>query len=112
MLKGFIAGNLGLDAELKHTQGGDEMLSFSVAVEVREGKEKATQWVRCTLWGKRGAALGQYLTKGTKVAVSGGLTVRQYDGAKGPGVSLEMRVDDVTLMGGKQEGGGREPLPF
>ena len=124
MHKAMIAGNVGQDAELKHV-GDNTVLSFSVAVEVRDGKDKATMWVRCSMWGKRGEAVGRYVTKGTKVAVAGDFSVRQYDSAKGPGVSVEMRVDDVTLMGGGAQGderpqragnspqqGGDDEIPF
>jgi len=114
-----IAGNIGKDAETRRTQGGDAVTSWSVAVEER-GKEKSTIWFDCSLWGKRGEALAQYLTKGTRVVVSGDLGKREYQGK----TYLTLRANDVTLMGGGQErreepqrGGGPmgdidEAIPF
>ena len=96
-----IAGNLGRDAELKTLNSGDKVLSWSVAVEDRGGQEKRTLWFDCSLWGKRGDALAQYLTKGTKVAVSGELSTREHDGK----TYLGVRANEVTLMGAKAEGG-------
>lgn len=107
-----IAGNVGKDAELRRTSGtGDPVLNFSVAVEDRSTKEKTTAWFDVSLWGKRAEALEQYVTKGTRVAVSGDLTRREYDGK----TFLGVRADTVTLLGGgnRDEGqrGGYDQSP-
>jgi len=95
-----IAGNVGKDAETRSTQNGDKVTSWTVAVEDRQGQEKRTIWFDCTLWGKRGESLAQYITKGGKVAVSGELSTREYEGK----TYLTIRAEQVTLMGGKPEG--------
>ena len=95
-----ISGNIGKDAETRALQGGSETVtSFNVAVEDRQGKEKATLWFTCALWGKRGDALAQYLTKGSKVSVSGDFSTREHEGK----TYLQIRADQVTLMGGGKE---------
>ena len=96
----IIAGNIGKDAEVRSTQGGDKVTGWTVAVEDRTGKEKSTIWFDCTLWGKRGESLAQYLTKGSKVCVSGELSTREHNGK----TYLTIRAEQVTLMGGKPEG--------
>lgn len=98
MLFGFIAGNLGRDAELRQTQSGP-VCSFSVATENRKGKgDNATVWIRCSMWGKRGEAVAPHLSKGTRVAVAGDLELHEYNGK----TSLEMRVAELTMLGGKR----------
>lgn len=92
-----IAGNIGKDAVTRTTQGGDSVTGFSVAVEER-GADKRTVWFDVSLWGKRGSALAQYLTKGTRAAVSGDLSTREHDGR----TYLTVRANEVTLMGGGQ----------
>lgn len=94
-----IAGRLGKDAELRRTQGGDAVLSFPVAVDDGYGENKTTMWFDCSVWGKRGEALGKHLRKGTAVAVSGDLSKREHDGK----TYLTVRVNDVTMQGGKSE---------
>jgi single-strand DNA-binding protein len=94
-----IAGNIGKDAETRRTQSGDAVTSFSIAVEDRIPKEKGTIWFRCSLWGKRGESLAQYLTKGSKVAVSGELSIEVYEGK----TNLTVKADQVTLLGGGQD---------
>jgi single-strand DNA-binding protein len=91
-----ISGNIGRDAETRTTQGGDIVTSWTVAVEERRGQDKRTIWFECSLWGKRGESLAQYLTKGGKVSVSGELSTREHDGK----TYLTVRADQVTLMGG------------
>jgi single-strand DNA-binding protein len=100
MISTTVAGNLGKDAELRHTPNGDSVCSFSVASNSKRGDKDVTTWVRCSLWGKRGTALMQYLTKGTRVAVSGSLSLREYDKDGEARTSLELNVQDVALLGG------------
>lgn len=106
MLQAFIAGTLGRDAELRDV-GQSVVCSFSVAIEQRVKREKVTTWVRCSLWGRRGEALVSHLTKGSKVSVSGTLTVGVYNGKP----TVDLSVSEVTLQGRRGgssgSGGGR-----
>ena len=94
-----IAGNIGKSAETRRTPNGDAVTSWSLAVEERKGSEKRTIWFDCSLWGKRGESLAQYLTKGGKVAVSGELSTREHEGK----TYLTVRAEQVTLLGGGQD---------
>lgn len=94
-----IAGRLGKNAELRRTQSGDPVLSFSVAVDDGYGQNKRTLWFDCSVWGKRGESLADHLRKGSAVAVSGDLSTREYEGK----TYLTVRVNELTLQGGKQE---------
>ncbi|SIT74615.1 single-stranded DNA-binding protein [Pontibaca methylaminivorans] len=91
-----ITGRLGKDAVLRTTQQGDKVAGFSVAVDDGRGQDKRTVWFEVSLWGRRGEALAQYLTKGTAVAVSGDLSTREHNGR----TYLTVRADQVTLLGG------------
>ena len=103
-----FSGRIGRDAETASTQGGTAVCNFPVAVESGYGDKKQTTWVRCALWGKRAeGGLPQYLTKGAQVVVTGELSTREFqkkDG--GNGFSVEIRVNDLTLVGGKQDNQG------
>lgn len=97
-----FSGNVGNDAETRFTPGGDAVVSFSVAVKSGFGDKAVTTWARCQMWGKRGQSVAPYLVKGQLVGVSGEATLREYDKKDGgKGSSLEVRVNDVTLMGKK-----------
>jgi len=95
----FIAGNVGKDAELRRTQGGDPVCGFSVAVDNgkdKQGGRRESTWYECSLWGKRAESLAPFLKKGGKVTVSGRPTVRIYNDKAYLGIS----VDQITLQGG------------
>ena len=97
-----IAGRLTKDAEQRTTPGGDKVTGFAVSVDDRSAKDASTIFFECNLWGARGDKLAQYLTKGSSVTVTGDLTRREYDGK----TYLGVRVDNLTLQGGKSEAKG------
>ena len=99
-----IAGNIGKDAVTRNTQSGDSVTSWSVAVEERRGQDKQTLWFDCSLWGKRGEALCQYLRKGDKVSVSGELSRREHEGK----TYLTVNVSQVALQGGNRQDSQQE----
>jgi single-strand DNA-binding protein len=103
-----VAGSLGKDAETRYLPNGDPVASFSVADS--QGRDKPTIWWNCQLFGKRAESLAQYLTKGQAVAVSGNLTEREWtdkDGQKRK--TMDLRVNDVALQGGKREAAAPAP---
>lgn len=98
-----FTGNLGKDAEMRTTQGGTSVLSFSVAVKSGYGDREKTSWVRCVIFGKRAEGnLQSYLVKGQQVAVSGELTLEEWQDQQGQNkAALSVNVNDVTLVGAK-----------
>jgi single-strand DNA-binding protein len=105
MINAIVVGNLGADAELNDA-GGTPVLNFSLASNTRarvdgEWQDK-THWVRVAFFGQRAEAIEKFLKSGKTVAVRGELQTREYEGKNGKGVSLELRADDVRLLGGKR----------
>ena len=94
---------LGSDPEQRFTPGGDSIVTFNAAVDSGYGDKKVTTWIRYNVWGKRGEAVLPYLAKGNQVAVSGELTNRKYEKDGQDRYSLEVRVNELTLLGGKQD---------
>lgn len=81
MLKLHVIGNLGGDAEIK-SEAGRQFVSFRVAHTIRRTRDdgtaqETTEWISCSLNGD-GGALFQYLKRGTKVFISGDVSVRQF----------------------------------
>ncbi len=106
MNKFIFTGNVGKDAEVKVTQSGMSVCSFSVAVKSGYGDKQKTTWANCALFGKRAEGqLPQYLKKGAQVAISGELTLDEWEGKDGTTQkSIKVNVDDLDLIGGKPEG--------
>ena len=95
-------GNVGRDAEIRHTPNGDTVAQFSFALTSGYGDKQVTTWLNCNLWGKRAETLAPMLLKGTKIGITGELTNRPYQDKSGNEKhSLEVRVSDVTLLGKK-----------
>ena len=108
MINMTIAGNVGKDAVLRNTQGGDPVLGFSIAIDGgkdKNGNKRDSIWVQCNIWGKRAESLSNHITKGTKLVVSGRPGVDVYEG-KG---RLTLSVQDLTFMGNAKERTDQEP---
>ena len=95
-----FTGHCAADAETRYSKSGDAIVSFSVAVKSGFGDKATTTWARCSMFGNRGTAVSEFLTKGQLVGVCGEVTLREYDKKDGSkGASLEVRVNDLTLLG-------------
>lgn len=99
-----FAGRLGRDAELRDANG-TPVANFALAVDDYKNGEKFTMWIDCSIWKERAEKLAPYLLKGTAVAVSGRVGLRQFEKRDGsPGASLTLMVNSVTLLGSKPDG--------
>jgi single-strand DNA-binding protein len=99
-----FTARIGKDCEIRYTNAGVAIVNFTAAVSSGYGDKELTTWVNCSMFDKRGEAVSPYLLKGTQIAVSGELTNRKYTDKSGSEkYSLDVRVNDVTLLGGKQE---------
>ena len=106
MNKLTIIGNLTKDPELRSTQDGISVCSFTVAVNrrnKREGQPEA-DFFRVSAWRQLGENCGKYLAKGRKVCVIGPVSVRTYQASDGTTkASLEVTADDVEFLSPKGE---------
>ena len=99
-----FTGNLGRDCDTRYTQSGDAVVSFSVGVKAGFGDKATTTWANCSMFGKRGVAVSAYLKKGTLVGIVGEVNLREYQDKEGQKrYSLDVRVNDLTLLGGKSD---------
>lgn len=105
-----IAGNLGMDPELRFTQNSQAVLRMRLATTesyVKRGGERQerTEWHTVIVWGNRAEALNKILSKGSAVAVEGRIQYRQWEDKDGNKRSTtEVVARNVTLQGGR--GGG------
>ena len=104
-----VLGNVGNTPTLRYFDGGAAVCNFSVAVnEVfgtgDERKEKVT-WYRASAWNRTAEVAQQYLHKGDQVLVSGRCSASAWTDRDGnPRASLELRVDKLALIGGRNRG--------
>lgn len=95
-----VCGNLTREPELRFTQGGKPVCSFSVASGRRyqvngEWQEKTT-FFDVTVWDKLGENCAASLGKGQRVVVAGRLEIEKYDDKDGnPRTSVKIIADEV-----------------
>jgi single-strand DNA-binding protein len=118
--KVMLMGNLTKDAELRYLPGGQAVLEFRLAVtrkfRTQQGEDKEeTCFIDVNLWGKRGEAVSQYLTKGKPLFVEGRLQLDEWDDKESGQKRSKMRVvaENIEFIGGGRaaEGGGEGGAP-
>ncbi|MBK9751569.1 MAG: single-stranded DNA-binding protein [Chloroflexi bacterium] len=107
----IILGNVGRDPEMRYTQSGVAVCSFTVAVTRRFGsgdqRQEKTQWVRVSCWNKLAETANQWIKKGMQVMVVGNPEVSAYlDKSGQPQASLELRADNFQMLGQRGDGQG------
>lgn len=106
MNKALIYGRLGQKPELKYTNNGTAVASFSVATS-KKFKDKngetqtKTQWHRIVVWSKLAELCNQYLDKGREVFIEGEMETREWEDQNGNKRNVtEIIASDVRFIGG------------
>lgn len=107
----ILMGNLTRDPELRTTPSGQNVCSFSIAVnrswQGSDGnQQEAVDYFDVTAWGKLGELVNQYLSKGRKCLVQGRLSQRSWEQDGQKRSKVEVVANDVTFLDGGGAGGG------
>lgn len=101
--KVILMGNLTADPELKQTQSGTSVCSFSIAVNRKFEKDKA-DFINCVAWKQNADFISRYFKKGQSIVIVGNLQVRTWTDKQGAKrYETEVIVDEVSFGGGKAE---------
>ena len=104
MNKIILIGNLTKDPELRTTQAGDAVCSFTIAVNRRKSNnaqagQPEADFFRVNVWRQQGENCARYLSKGKKVYVSGPVQCRTYTGQDGQTrASMEVTANEVEFL--------------
>lgn len=109
--KVILIGNLTKDPEIKQTQSGVSVCSFSIGVQRRfkEDGEYKSDFINIVAWRQTAEFIGKFFKKGNPICVVGSLQVREWkdkDGAKR--YATEVIADEASFIGKKE--GGLEPV--
>ena len=100
----IITGRLGADIELRQTQQGVSVATFTLAVSRPRAKD-TTDWINCVAWRQSAEFLSRYTHKGDLIAVAGMLTTRKYEDKEGnKRVAYEVLCDRVESLQKRDEG--------
>jgi len=104
-----LMGNLTRDPELRQTPNGQNVCSFSLALnrsyKGADGNwQEATDYIDVVAWGPLGERVAQYLGKGRPCLVNGRLQSRQWEQEGQKRTKVEVVAQDVTFLGGAGDG--------
>ncbi len=107
----ILMGRLTRDPELRHTQTGTPVASFSLAVDrdfkSRDGGERVTDFIDIVAWRSTAEFVSKYFTKGRMAVVEGRLQIRDWtDREGGKRRSAEVVADNVYFGDSKRDGDG------
>lgn len=109
----FLMGNLTRDPELRQTPTGQNVTSFSLALN-RSYKDSSGEWQEATdyidivCWGPLAERVAQYLSKGRRCLVQGRLQSRSWEQEGQKRSKVEVLASDVTFLDSRGAGGGDE----
>src|SRR3954465_4565943 len=106
-----LMGNLTRDPELRQTPTGQNVTSFSLALN-RAYKDSSGEWQEATdyidivCWGPLAERVAQYLSKGRRALVQGRLQSRSWEQEGQKRSKVEVLANDVTFLDSRGGGGG------
>ena len=106
-------GRLGDNPDVKYMPNGDAVANFVIACgekwKDKNGQpQESTEWVRCTAYRKLSEIIGEYLTKGSQVYVSGKMKTRKWQDQQGQDrYTTEIIVNNMQMLGGGNNNGGQ-----
>ncbi|MDD4532604.1 MAG: single-stranded DNA-binding protein [Bacilli bacterium] len=101
-----LVGRLVRDPELKKTNSGSSVVSFTLAVDSYQKNrgERTANFFPCTAWNATAENIAKFLTKGSLVGVDGHLNQRSYQNRDGRNTNVvEVIADSVQFLERKGE---------
>ena len=77
--KVILMGRLTCDPEMRHTNSGTPVTTFSIAIDNGYGDNKRTDFVNCIAWNKTAEFVTKYFAKGKMIIVIGRITTRSWE---------------------------------
>jgi single-strand DNA-binding protein len=109
----ILIGRLTRDPELRYTQQGTPVASFTLAVDrpfTNAQGQKDADFIDCVAWRKLGETVGNHLSKGRLVAVEGRLQIRSYEAQDGTKRrAAEVVADSVQFLDSRKTPAGDIP---
>lgn len=101
--KAILIGNLGADPEIRYTQNGTAVVNFSVATTEKYKQDnewvEKTEWHRVIAWGRLAEICAEYLVKGSRVYIEGGIYTRKWEDRDGnPKYTTEIKAREMKML--------------
>ena len=103
----IIMGRCTADTEIRTTNAGKEVTSFTVAVNrsfVKAGEERQADFINVVAWGSTAVFINRYFPKGSMIAIQGRIQTRNYEDKQGnKRTAFEIVASEVSFCGGKND---------
>ena len=110
--KAILMGRLTRDPELRHTNSGTAVCSFSIAINNGFGENAQTDFINCVAWNKTAEFVSKYFSKGKMIIVIGRISTRSWDGPDGKkNYATEVVANEVAFGESKRDGGDYNSSP-
>ena len=109
--KAILMGRLTRDPEVRHTNSGTPVCSFSIAINNGYGENQTTDYINCVAWNKQAEFIERNFSKGKMIIVIGRIQTRTWEGQDGKkNYATEVVASEVAFGESKRssEGAGFE----
>lgn len=101
----ILQGRLVRDPEMRTTQSGSSVVSFTVAWSEKYKENEKQLFLDCTAWSGTAELVDKYFAKGKEIAVEGKLYTEKWEDKEGnKRSSIKMNVERVHFCGSKSDG--------
>mgnify|MGYP001314947586 CR=1 FL=1 len=111
----ILIGRLTKDVELRYTQAGKAVATFTLAVDrpfTNQAGERETDFIPVVVWGKLAEHFANYLGKCRQTAVVGRMQIRSYEDQKGQRRRItEVVANSVQFLDWAKESGDAKKEP-
>ncbi|MDB1104769.1 single-stranded DNA-binding protein [Lentilactobacillus parabuchneri] len=106
-----LTGRLTRDVDLRYTQSGTAVGSFSLAVDrqfTNKQGEREADFINCVIWRKPAENFANFVHKGSLVGIDGRIQTRTYDNKQGQRVYVtEVVADNFSLLESRKDNQGQ-----
>lgn len=107
----ILIGRTTRDIELKYSQNQTAIARFSIAID--RGKDKGTDFINCTAFGRTAENMRKYVKKGDQVSLRGHISTGSYTNKEGKKVyTTEIIADAVEFIEPRKEKKNDEFIPM
>lgn len=102
MNKVQLIGRVTREIELKKTQSGKSVISFSLAVNRRK-KDEGADYINCVAWEQTAEIMQKYVGKGDRISVSGRIQSRSYERDGKKVYTTDIVVEELEFLENKKQ---------
>ncbi|EIW14288.1 single-stranded DNA-binding protein [Lactiplantibacillus pentosus] len=105
--RSVLVGRLTRDPELRYTNGGAAVATFTIAVNrqfTNQNGEREADFISCVIWRKAAENFTNFTHKGSLIGIDGHIQTRNYENQQGTRIYVtEVVVDNFSLLESRAE---------